>query len=98
MEFYNKVQSQQTEVDQGELKVSVFTEDGTRPIENALVRISYTGGVGNTVEEVEQDKEGLDTMYALGKNMAWMLKCIEAGKKAGIDIPQNMKRNTNFIR
>lgn len=36
---------------------------------------------GNTVEEVEQDKEGLDTMYALGKNMAWMLKCIEAGKK-----------------
>ena len=43
---------------------------------------------GNTVEEVEQDKEGLDTMYALGKNMAWMLKCIEAGKKAGIDIPQ----------
>ena len=53
---------------------------------------------GNTVEEVEQDKEGLDTMYALGKNMAWMLKCIEAGKKAGIDIPQNMKRNTNFIR
>ena len=47
MEFYNKVQSQQTEVDQGELKVSVFTEDGTRPIENALVRISFTGGVGN---------------------------------------------------
>ena len=35
---------------------------------------------------------------ALGKNMAWMLKCIEAGKKAGIDIPQNTKRNTNFIR
>ena len=29
--------------DQGELKVSVFTEDGTRPVENALVRISYTG-------------------------------------------------------
>ena len=47
---------------------------------------------GNTVEEVEQDKEGL------GKNMAWMLKCIEAGKKVGIDVPQNTKRNTNFIR
>ena len=58
MEFYNKVQSQQTEVDQGELKVSVFTEDGTRPIENALVRISYTGGVGNTVEEVRTDSSG----------------------------------------
>ena len=37
-------------------------------------------------------------MYALGKNMAWMLKCIEAGKNAGIDISQNTKRNTNFIR
>ena len=58
MEFFNKVQSQQTEADQGELKVSVFTEDGTRPIENALVRISYTGGVGNTVEEVRTDSSG----------------------------------------
>ena len=38
-------------------------------------------------------------MYALGKNMAWMLKCIEAGKKAGIDIPQNTKKKIqNFIR
>ena len=42
MEFYNKVKSQQDQPDQGELKVGVFTEDGTRPVENALVRISYT--------------------------------------------------------
>ena len=27
-----------------------------------------------------------------------LLKCIEAGKKAGIEIPQNTKRTTNFIR
>ena len=46
MEFYNKVKSQQDQPDQGELKVSVFTEDGTRPVENALVRISYTGESG----------------------------------------------------
>ena len=39
-----------------------------------------------------------ERMYELGKNMAWMLKCIEAGKKAGIEIPQNTKRTTNFIR
>ena len=52
MEFYNKVKSQQDQPDQGELKVSVFTEDGTRPVENALVRISYTGESGQTVEEV----------------------------------------------
>ena len=54
---------------------------------------------GNTVEEVEQDKEGLDTMYALGKNMAWMLKCFEAGKAQGIALPDTKKEaSTNFIR
>ena len=54
---------------------------------------------GNTVEEVEQDKEGLDTMYALGKNMAWMLKCIEAGKNAGVALPATEREaKTNFIK
>ena len=43
MDFYRKVRAQQDQVDDGTLKVSVFTEDGTRPVENALVRISYTG-------------------------------------------------------
>lgn len=36
---------------------------------------------GNTPEEVKQDLEGLQTMRTLGENMAWLLKCIEAGKK-----------------
>ena len=58
MEFYNKVKSQQDQPDQGELKVSDFTEDGTRPVENALVRISYTGESGQTVEEVRTDSSG----------------------------------------
>lgn len=58
MEFYNKVKSQQDQPDQGELKVSVFTKDGTRPVENALVRISYTGESGQTVEEVRTDSSG----------------------------------------
>lgn len=58
MEFYNKVKSQQDQPDQGELKVSVFTEDGTQPVENALVRISYTGESGQTVEEVRTDSSG----------------------------------------
>ena len=67
--------------------------------EMPIVTSNYWNEVhGHTPSDVEQDREGLDTMYALGKNMAWMLKCIEAGKKAGIDIPQNTKRNTNFIR
>lgn len=53
---------------------------------------------GNTPEEVRQDKEGLQIMRVLGKNMAWLLKCIEAGKKAGVELPvQEEKIKTNFI-
>lgn len=54
---------------------------------------------GNTPEEVEQDLEGLQTMRVLGQNMAWLLKCIEAGRKAGIDLPEYESWvPTNFIR
>ena len=54
---------------------------------------------GNTPEEVRQDLEGLQIMRGIGQNMAWMLKCIEAGKAAGIPYPQTeQKVKTNFIR
>jgi multimeric flavodoxin WrbA len=54
---------------------------------------------GNTPEEVKQDLEGMQTMRVLGKNMAWLLKSIEAGKKAGISLPEKEPRvATNFIR
>ena len=54
---------------------------------------------GNTPEEVMQDLEGLQTMRTLGKNMAWLLKCIEAGKKAGVELPvKEASQRTNFIR
>ncbi|MFL0167493.1 flavodoxin family protein [Candidatus Clostridium helianthi] len=54
---------------------------------------------GNTPEEVKQDLEGMQTMRMLGKNMAWLLKSIEAGKKAGISLPESEpKVATNFIR
>lgn len=54
---------------------------------------------GNTPEEVRQDIEGMQIMRTLGKNMAWLLKCIELGKKNGIEIPpQEPKTFTNFIR
>jgi multimeric flavodoxin WrbA len=33
-------------------------------------------GIGRAKGEVEQDKEGLRTMEALGQNMAWLLKKI----------------------
>lgn len=54
---------------------------------------------GNSPEEVLQDEEGVQIMRCLGKNMAWMLKCIEAGKQAGIEHPiAEKKKTTNFIR
>lgn len=54
---------------------------------------------GNTPEEVKQDLEGLQTMRTLGRNMAWLLQSICAGKKAGIAQPEMEERiRTNFIR
>lgn len=54
---------------------------------------------GNTPDEVKQDLEGLQTMRTLGRNMAWLLKCIEAGKLSGIDFPTHEEKiATNFIR
>jgi len=53
---------------------------------------------GNTPEEVFQDEEGMQTMRRLGQNMAWLLKCIEAGSKAGVALPKEEKKiKTNFI-
>lgn len=49
-------------------------------------------------EDVLADKEGVQIMHVLGRNMAWMLKCIEAGKKAGVETPPAEKKIfTNFI-
>lgn len=54
---------------------------------------------GNNPDEVKQDLEGLQIMRTLGKNMAWLLKCIELGKENGINIPeQETRQRTNFIR
>ncbi|MBE6984622.1 MAG: flavodoxin family protein [Ruminococcaceae bacterium] len=54
---------------------------------------------GNTPEEVVKDEEGMQTMRTLGENMAWLLKCIEAGRGAGVAEPAKEPRlRTNFIR
>lgn len=54
---------------------------------------------GNTPDEVRQDEEGMQTMRTLGNNMAWLLKCIESGKNAGITFPEREPMlRTNFIR
>lgn len=54
---------------------------------------------GGKAEDVAQDEEGLQTMRNLGRNMAWLLKCIEAGKAAGVEAPTAERGyRTNFIR
>lgn len=65
-----------------------------------LVSSQYWNSVhGNNAEEVVQDKEGLQIMRTLGNNMAWLIKCIAAGKAAGIHPPTpEAWEPTNFIR
>ena len=54
---------------------------------------------GSTPDEVKKDLEGLQTMRILGRNMAWFLKCKEAGIKAGVAFPEREEIIlTNFIR
>ena len=54
---------------------------------------------GATPEQVQKDLEGIQTMRILGKNMAFFLKCKEAGLKAGVALPeQEAFTFTNFIR
>jgi hypothetical protein len=54
---------------------------------------------GAKPEDVKKDLEGLQNMRVLARNMAWLLKCKEAGMKAGVQFP--VKEDivlTNFIR
>lgn len=54
---------------------------------------------GGCPEDVLKDEEGLQTMRTLGNNMAWLLKCIELGKAAGVAFPTpEAVVRTNFIR
>ena len=53
---------------------------------------------GSQPGDVQEDKEGLMTMYNIGKNMAWLLKCLELGRNNGINAPENKKIATNFVR
>jgi len=53
---------------------------------------------GHTPNDVIQDLEGLQNMRFLARNMAWHLKCKEAGEKAGLLPPeQEPAIHTNFI-
>lgn len=66
-----------------------------------LVSSQYWNMVhGNTQEQVRQDLEGMQIMRTLGRNMAWLVKCIAAGRTAGAEAPgpEQPRAVTNFIR
>lgn len=54
---------------------------------------------GHNSNEVRRDLEGMQNMRILARNMAWHLKCLEAGKNAGVQMPKEEEIvYTNFIR
>jgi multimeric flavodoxin WrbA len=53
---------------------------------------------GNSAEDAEQDIEGLQTMRVLGRNMAFLIKCIRLGKEKLPPIEKEKKIYTNFVR
>ena len=54
---------------------------------------------GAKAGEAAEDAEGLQTMRNLARNMAYLLKCQEAGRLAGVPLPETEWGNrTNFIR
>ena len=69
-------------------------------LEMPLVSSTYWPMVhGSDAGQVLLDEEGCQTMRNLGRNMAWLLRCIEAGKAAGIQPPAaETGKRTNFIR
>lgn len=54
---------------------------------------------GSRPEDVYMDEEGMAVMRTLGRNMAYLLKALEAAKAAGVELPeQEPNVRTNFIR
>ncbi len=54
---------------------------------------------GSNGEQAECDIEGMQTMRILGENMAYMLKCIKAGKELGVKQPEEKAHiKTNFYK
>ena len=54
---------------------------------------------GRKAEDVLKDEEGMQALRILARNMAYFLKCIEAGREKGITPPEQEKPTlTNFIR
>ena len=54
-----------------------------------IVTSTYWNNIhGRRSGHIAQDQEGLQTLMNLARNMAWMLRCIEAGKEKGVMPPE----------
>ena len=58
MKNHSYISMQQDTPDQGQLQVTVWDGVNNRPVENARVRISYTGMPDNIIEEIRTDSSG----------------------------------------
>ena len=69
-------------------------------VQVAIITSQYRNMVqGAKPEEVKQDLAGMQIMRTLGRNMAFFLKCKEAGIKAGVKLLEvEPTVFTNFIR
>ncbi len=65
-----------------------------------VVSSSYWNMVhGDCPDEVKKDLEGMLNMRILGRNMAYLLRCLQAGKASGVQLPLREEPVfTNFIR
>lgn len=64
-----------------------------------VVSSTYWNNVfGANGGDARLDEEGMCTMRNVGKNMAWMLKCIDLAKQNGITPPEQVRARTNFIK
>ena len=68
-------------------------------MEMVLVTSDYWNAVhGADIGEVREDTEGMEVIAKQGRNMAWMVRVLDAAK-GKIDPPETKKRTfTNFIR
>ena len=54
---------------------------------------------GNTPQEVMKDEEGLQTMRVLGRNIAFLVRAIDAERRChGLPVAEETRVATNFIR
>ena len=68
-------------------------------LQMVVVGSSYWNmGFGMEEGEVKQDEEGMQTMRNLGKNMAWLIKSINAAKDTVREPETKTEVLTNFIR